>query len=196
MELLHIWPEAITEQNGLLTVGFVLEDAQGKRKPGWYRLPARLRAAITESCDPFVVASLFIAMQTPATLRVHGPVSASLLRNLEEFQAIWHTWKPEKYLPVEIQAESEPEAARPDGSPAVMAFSGGLDSSFTAWRHHTGQAGRLTEDLQAGVVLHGFDIPINREDAFEVGLRALAPHAGQPGDGFHPDGYQPARLGR
>ena len=49
-----------------------------------------------------------------------------------------------------------------------MAFSGGLDSSFTAWRHYTRQAGRQTEDVQAGVVLHGFDIPINREDAFEV----------------------------
>ena len=99
---------------------------------------------------------------------VHGAVSPSLLKNLEEFQAIWHTWLPERYQPVEILAESEQEAGRAAGSPAIMAFSGGLDSSFTAWRHRTGQAGRQTQDLQAGVILHGFDIPINRQDAFDV----------------------------
>jgi hypothetical protein len=168
MDLLQIWPEEIAEQEGLVTTGFVLEDARGRRRRGWYRLPSRLREAITESCDPFVLASLFIAMQTPAVLQVHGAVSPSLLKNLEEFQAIWHTWFPKKYQPVEIMAESEQEAGRAGGSPAVMAFSGGLDSSFTAWRHRTGLAGRQTEDLQAGVLLHGFDIPLKNEKAFEV----------------------------
>ena len=124
--------------------------------------------AITESCDPFVLAALFTAMQTPADLQVHGAVSPSLLKNLEEFQAIWHAWLPDRYQPVEILAESEQEAGPAAGSAAIMTFSGGVDSSFTAWRHRTGQAGRQTQDLQAGLILHGFDIPINREDAFDV----------------------------
>jgi hypothetical protein len=168
MDRLQIWPEGITEQDGMLTTGFVLEDARGTRTRGWYRLLAGHHAAITDSCDPFVLASLFIAMGTPANLQVHGAVSPSLLKNLEEFQAIWHTWMPERYQPVEILAESEQEPVLPAGSPAILAFSGGLDSSFTAWRHRTGQAGRQTQDLRAGVILHGFDIPINRQDAFDV----------------------------
>jgi len=174
MEQLQIWPEGINKQDGLATLGFALEDAQGTRTRGWYQVPDGLGAAFTESCDPFVIAALFIAMQTPATLRVHGAVSASLLKNLEEFQAIWHTWKPVRYQPVEILAESEQEgdaaAKQANGSAAVMAFSGGLDSSFTALRHRTGLAGRQTEDLQAGVLLHGFDIPLKNEAAFAVAL--------------------------
>ena len=167
MEKLHIWPEGTTEQEGLLTTGFMLEDAQGTRTRGWYRLPAGLRQAITESCDPFVLAALFIAMQTPADLQVHGTVSPSLIRNLEEFQAIWHAWLPDRYQPVEILAESEQEIRPADGSPAIMTFSGGVDSSFTAWRHRTGHAGRQTQDLQAGLILHGFDIPLKSEKAFD-----------------------------
>jgi len=167
MDHLQIWPEGTTEQEGLLTTGFVLEDARGTRTRAWYRLPAGLREAITESCDPFVLAALFTAMQTPADLQVHGTVSPSLLRNLEEFQAIWHTWLPDRYQLVEILAESEQEAEPAAGSPAIMTFSGGVDSSFTAWRHRTGQAGRQTQDLQAGVILHGFDIPLKSEKAFD-----------------------------
>ncbi len=105
-------------------------------------------------------------MQTSADLLVRGPVSPSLLRNLEEYQAIWHAWLPDRYQPVEIRAEIEQEASRAPASVAIMAFSGGLDSSFTAWRHRTGHAGRQKEDLQAGVILHGFDIPIKSEKAF------------------------------
>jgi hypothetical protein len=168
MAQLQIWPEGITEQDGLVTASFVLEDALGAQTRGWYRLPARLRGAITESCDPFVLAALFTAMQTPASLLVHGAVSPSLLKNLEEYQAMWHVWRPERYQTVEILADSEQESGCSAGSPAILAFSGGLDSSFTAWRHRTGRADRQTEPLQAGLILHGFDLPIHREDAFEV----------------------------
>jgi len=167
MSQIDLWPEQPTILADQFQTGFVLENASKERRRGWYRLPVEHQGAITESCDPFVLASLFAAMQTPADLRVHGSVSPSLLKNLEEYQAIWHAWLPDRYQPVEIRAESEQEAGRAAGSAAVMTFSGGLDSSFTAWRHRTEQAGRQTEDLQAGVILHGFDIPIKNEKAFE-----------------------------
>jgi hypothetical protein len=167
MDQLQIWPEGISEQEGLVTTGFTLEDAHGTRTRGWYRLPAEHCGAITESCDPFVLAAVFIAMGTPADLQVHGAVSPSLLKNLEEFQAIWHSWMPDRYQPVEIRAETEQETGPATGSAAVMTFSGGVDSSFTAWRHCTGHAGRQTQDLQAGVILHGFDIPIKSIEAFD-----------------------------
>jgi hypothetical protein len=167
MTRIDLWPEQPAIQAGQIEIGFTLEHAQGTRTRGWYRLPSEHRAAITESCDPFVLAALFTAMGTPADLQVHGAVSPSLLRNLEEFQAIWHAWFPDRYQPVEILAETEQEAGRAAGSAAVMTFSGGLDSAFTAWRHRTGQAGRQTENLQAGVILHGFDLPLKSEKAFD-----------------------------
>jgi hypothetical protein len=168
MSQINLWPEQPTIQADQIETSFVLEDSSGERQRCWYRLPAGCHGAITESCDPFVLASLFTAMHTPADLRVHGAVSPSLLRNLEEYQAIWHAWLPGHYQPVDIQAETEQEAGRAAGSVAIMTFSGGLDSSFTAWRHRTRQAGRQKEDLQAGLILHGFDIPIKSEKAFDV----------------------------
>lgn len=167
MNQLQLWPEGFVEQDGLVTTGFVLEDALGTRTRYWYQLPAEYCGAISENCDSFVLATLFTAMHAPADLQVHGAVSPSLLRNLEEYQAVWHAWLADRYQPVEIRAESEQEAGRTAGRAAIMTFSGGLDSSFTAWRHRTGQAGRQTEDLQAGLVLRGFDIPVKSEKAFE-----------------------------
>lgn len=167
MNQLQLWPEGFVEQDGLVTTGFVLEDALGTRTRYWYQLPAEYCGAISENCDSFVLATLFTAMHTPADLQVHGTVSHSLLSNLEEYQAIWHAWLPERYQPVDIQVESEQESERAPGSAAVMTFSGGLDSSFTAWRHRTGHAGRQAEDLQAGLILHGFDIPIKSDKAFD-----------------------------
>jgi hypothetical protein len=168
MSTLHLWPEQPTLQAGQIETGFVLENVSKERQRCWYRLPAGLQGAISESCDPFVLASLFTAMGLPAALYVHGAVSPSLLYNLEEFQAIWHAWLPDRYQPVDIRADSEQEAPRAAGSAAIMAFSGGLDSSFTAWRHRTAQAGRQTEDLQAGMIVHGFDIPLKHKEAFGV----------------------------
>jgi hypothetical protein len=168
MTHIDLWPEEPTLQADQIEAGFVLEDALGTHTRCWYRLPAEQRQAITDHCDPFVLAALFTAMHTPADLKVHGAVSPSLLKNLEEYQAIWHAWLPDRYQPVEILAESEQEAGRAIGSAAVMTFSGGVDSSFTAWRHRTGQAGRLTEDLQAGLILRGFDLPVKSAKAFDV----------------------------
>lgn len=47
-----------------------------------------------------------------------------------------------------------------------MAFSGGVDSAFTAWRHQAGRAGRLNQPLQAGMMVHGFDIPLEQSNDF------------------------------
>jgi hypothetical protein len=99
---------------------------------------------------------------------VHGEVSPSLLRNLEEFQAAWICWCPQKYQKIEIQAEVERE--QPITIPeekAIAAFSGGVDSCFTVFRHKNGHYGRLTRNLQAGLMVHGFDIPLAQKQVFE-----------------------------
>jgi len=170
MNTLHIWPESIIEKDDQATAAFVLEDARGNRKRLWYRLPFEHRLAITENCDPYVLATVFYAMHLPANVSVHGTVSPSLLSNLEEFQATWHSWAPQDYQVVGMQADIEQESEPAVGEATVMPFSGGVDSAFTAWRQRTGRAGRQKEDLQAGLVLHGFDIPLKSQQAFEHAL--------------------------
>ncbi len=169
-EVLHIWPAETAIEDGWVTAGFELE-APGKTPERiWYKLPLEYRAALTQSCDPFVIAVIFKAMKAKADLHVHGIVSPSLLDNLEEYQIIWNKWMPEEYTPVVIRADEERDLPVPPGSASVMAFSGGLNSCVTAYRHRKGLAGRGNLDLHAGLMLLGFDIPLRSQAAFDRAL--------------------------
>ena len=125
-----------------------------------------MQPALTDSCDPFVLPAVFLAMQRKANLVVHGQVSPSLLKNLAEFQTAWASWRPGVYTPVEISADEERECQLGPERGVLAAFSGGMDSTFTVWRHHNGLAGRQSLKIQAGLMLHGFDIPLNQPEAF------------------------------
>ena len=164
----HLWVENIIEADGETTASVTIEGHKHKRHILWYRLPTKYSAMLTKSSDPFVLGTLFTAMNRSTALHVHGEVSPSLLQNLEDFQEVWRCWLPERYTKIDIVADVEreqPKASNPDG--AIVAFSGGVDSCFTVWRHHTGSCGRLRRNLQAGVMVHGFDIPLKENDTFE-----------------------------
>lgn len=133
----------------------------------WYRLSAGQLPGAPESMDPFVIGTVFLAMSRGMDLRVHGKVSPSLLRHLEEFQAVWHRWEPARYRPVAIEADVEAEDSRTGNDAAAMMFSGGLDSCFTAWRHVRLGCGRRRQKLKAAVMAHGFDIPLDPPEVFE-----------------------------
>ncbi len=163
---LHVCPAK--EDNGWITVSAVLEEAGGGKEVLWYRLPAGHGGLLTDQCDPFVVGILFVAMRDGRTLRVRGPVSPSLLGNLEEFQYAWAAWYPGLYHRVEILADGKVEAAAAAGErPAVVAFSGGVDSCFTAYRHVRGVGTRFTRKLKAAVMVHGLDIPLEEPEMFK-----------------------------
>jgi hypothetical protein len=134
--------------------------------------------------DSVAIALVHRAMAERRDLVLHGPVSRRLLENLEEFQMAWASWKPEAYRPVEIRAERE-EADQPAelGQPAIAAFSGGVDASFTVWRHHKGAPGRYHRRLGAAVLVQGFDIPLGAQGMFAVacdGARAMLDELGVP----------------
>jgi hypothetical protein len=167
----HLWPEEIVEEGDLLTLSMTIELADGTRTRLWYRLPAQYRDLLTSSCDPFVIATTFLSMSQGTEVLVHGQVSPSLLQNLEEFQAIWSSWRPQEYKMVKISADREKEQPAAGGKErAISTFSGGVDSCFTAFRHQTGRCGRQKRNLQAGLMVHGFDIPL-RDNAFEGAMQ-------------------------
>jgi hypothetical protein len=134
----------------------------------WYAFPLQYHSWLTPNADPFVIAFLFPMMRSGWPVRIRGRVSPSLLRNLDEYMAIWAMWRPDQYRRVDLTADEETELPpQPDQGLAIMAFSGGLDSSCTAWRHCGELAGRRTRNLQAGVFVHGFDIPLSDPSAYE-----------------------------
>lgn len=168
----HLWPEAPVRSGDTVTAGVLVEGPQHDRSRVWYRIPGRFGDLITERGDPYVLVMLFTAMRIPTDLHVHGEVSPSLLRNLDEFQSAWVCWRPERYTKVEITADTErehPGAGATDS--AVTLFSGGVDSSFTAYRYRKGLCGRQNLDLRAGLMIHGFDIPLERKEVFSRAAR-------------------------
>lgn len=134
----------------------------------WFRVPAETESFLAGDMDPFVVAAVLLAMRTGATLRVHGAVTAGLLSNLEEFQNAWSLWLEHDLRKVVIEPDEvlKDPVERRDG-PALLAFSGGVDSCYTAYRHGRSLAGARTQALAAGVIVHGFDIPLNSKALFE-----------------------------
>jgi hypothetical protein len=163
----RLWREEVTEEGGWTRTGVVIESPWEPRQTLWYRVQLPESWTLSQSSDAFVLVPLYKAMRGRGPLQVEGEVSPSLLANLEEFQAVMACWHRGRFRHVEIVPESEREQ-EPGQEGALFAFSGGVDSCFTAFRHATGRAGRRTRTLRAGVMTHGFDIPIEEKRAFHA----------------------------
>jgi len=111
--------------------------------------------------DSFLIAALLKAMEDGATLKVHGPVSSSLLDNLEEFQVIFNLWFPEKYTRIDIKTDSEVEEEKIDDR-VILSFSGGVDGAFCALNHvlRRGPIKRKLFDIGSVLYVEGFDVNI------------------------------------
>jgi len=135
-----------------------------------FQTPRKVAAKyeITKRADPFVLAFCFRLMADGLPVKINGPVSTVLLRNIEQFMQIWQAWRPEKYRAVHIEAEEEINDITTDiGQPALLCFSGGVDSCYSAWRHHHGLAGRSNLPVNAGIFVHGADIRLNQKEIYK-----------------------------
>jgi len=150
-------------QGDMMILRAELEYASGETRDLWYRFSASLKDRCTSSADPFVTAAVIHAMRLGEPVMVEGTVSPSLLWNLDRYMAAWNQWKPDLYKRVEIRAREEKESPAPATDGVIMGFSGGIDSSFSAWQHAKKLAGRQQLPLTAGVFVLGFDIPLGSE---------------------------------
>lgn len=147
------------EQRRSCLIKEITASGEANTKELWFTYPTDLPMPVDEDCDSYLLATLLPAMQMKADIIVHGNVSRELLANLTELQHIWHKWLPEEFFLVDIKVDSIREnETRSEG--AITAFSGGADAQFTAYRHAKGIAGYSTQDIKAGVFVHGFDIPL------------------------------------
>jgi len=145
----------------------------------WYRVPADWDGSVSDAADAVVVGALFYLMRLGQDVRVHGEVSSSLLSGIDEFQAAWSIWRPWKYRRIGLSADREVETETGRSrAQAISAFSGGVDSSFTAYRHARSVAVRRSMPLRASVMVQGFDIPLGEREVFD---RAHAKAAKQIG---------------
>jgi hypothetical protein len=142
----------------------VLERANGAVQELWFR---RSDGPLDPSvgADPFLLGTLLLWMADGAPVHVHGPVSRRLLAGLDEWQAAWSLWRPDRYKRVAVTVDEVVDTV-PASATAVTAFSGGVDAGYTVRRHLTGDAGWQTVDLRAAMLVHGFDVPLSQPEIF------------------------------
>jgi hypothetical protein len=123
--------------------------------------------------DFAVVAALITAMREGRAMHVDGPVTGDLLRNLEEFQEAWAMWRS-VYRRVPITADQILPTPQSSSRRGVFAFSGGVDGTFALLRHHSGRAGLRTARPVCAMMVHGFDVPLDQQQAFDRAHRDVA----------------------
>ncbi len=166
MSIFHIWPEEPRRKDGSLEVAAVIEAPGCERKRLWYSMPESRATDLSGNSDLFAVGAIFLMMQSGVEVMVHGKVSPSLLRNLTEYQAVWVEWMPalkSVVIRADQEQESTPSESRED---AILAFSGGVDSCFTAYRNVRENAPRILHQPTAAIMVHGFDIPLDEPETF------------------------------
>jgi hypothetical protein len=139
----------------------------------FYHVSGDLLPPPLEVYDFAVVAGVFLAMREGRPVHVEGPVTAELLRNLEEFQEAWAMWRP-KHRPVRITADQIVPAHQPQTRRGVFAFSGGVDGTFALLRHHGGDAGLRTARPVCAMLVQGFDLPLDNQPAFDRAHAAIS----------------------
>lgn len=121
--------------------------------------------------DFAVCAFLHRAMRLGRDLHIAAPVSRRMLENAEQYAAIWSCWRP-YYHKMKVTADEEMDCPKASREGAVVAFSGGVDATFTVMRHQEKSAGRASCDLRTAILIHGFDIPLVDDKAFKIALSA------------------------
>jgi len=152
---LTIRPQDVRRVEGFTRLSARVESPLRTPEILYYDIESAHLADGPELADPFVLGLLFPAMHAGLPLRAEGPVSRSLLANLEYLMGIWELWRPGYYRPVELWAAQEVESAAADSDTAVALFSGGLDSAFSVLRHQRQMVGRRNRSIKTGVFVHG-----------------------------------------
>jgi hypothetical protein len=133
-----------------------------------YRFPVTCTDSLSSRADPFLVSLLPLAMSLGENLHVHGAVSPRLLSGLGELQEHLHGWHPTRFKRVTLNAECiEPPFLPNSPRGKLLGFSGGLDSFFTLWcATQSGPDHPLHIPLTHAFFVHGFDIPLENQDAY------------------------------
>lgn len=143
----------------------------GKLPNLFYEMNPRAGAPAPEFDDGdfALIAMLPIAMHEGLDLQAEFEVDSLLLDGLDHYQDVWHAWRPDIFRrKIAIRTAGEYTRLSTNRPPsAVVAFSSGLDSTFTLTRHAKMEAGRAIRNVQTAVMVHGFDMPLDATAGFQ-----------------------------
>ena len=185
----HVWPDPPRRTGDVLEVAaelhwpFALSRLRKPRRQRvWIRVPAEYEVSEVAVGDAFLLGTVFGGMRLSGGIRLHARATAGLVENLHALQALWVTRHPDKYRPAPIECDAVEKGA-PRTGPSVLAYSGGLDSSYSLHRHTSPDRPADGPVVGAAVMLHGADIPWQETAAFEeafAGSRRMTQSRGVP----------------
>ncbi|NES42742.1 hypothetical protein [Moorena sp. SIO2C4] len=140
-------------------------DVQVDQTELWFQFDKSIVPPEDNDCDSYLLAVIMDAMKEERDVIVKGEVSKQLLSNLVEYQVAWYKWLPDLYSYINISAESIRDNSTPV-SGAICAFSGGVDATFSVWRHSQAKFSHRSQDIKLCSIVHGFDIPLREETSF------------------------------
>lgn len=163
MSVGHLYLDESRAEQGRREARLLFPD--GRQASLWFETPNR-RLSGESGADAFLVGSLVSWMQLGCDVHVHGSVSRTLLANLGEWQSAWARWRPQSLRPVSIEVDTVREEVIHRAQTGILAFSGGIDATYTLLRHVNGMAGWQAVPIAAAVLVQGFDIPLEDSSAF------------------------------
>lgn len=154
--------------DGKVRTNTVLVDGKPE---SWWKISPGLAIAPPVTSNFAAVAMLPFAMRNGSDLHVAGQLDSVLWDNLEDLVEAWSMWRPDLYRRIRISADDvSSHEADPDLGAALM-FSGGVDATFALAAHQTGLLGHRSSKIRYGLLVHGFDIPLERRDWFHNAYR-------------------------
>lgn len=131
----------------------------------WFKFPLSCSDHVSDHLNGFAAALLPLAMTLGESLHMEGVLSPHLLRGMEEYQRIQSAWKPTSFKPVGIVPDRLRSALiGPSGSGVASAFSGGVDSFYTLWRHLPENEPIRNYRISHCLMINGFDADSDVED--------------------------------
>ena len=154
-------PDIVADSESVTLQACVRLENRADRFPErlWFRYPREWESLLSQRLEPFITSLSSVASVLREPIQVDAAISERLHAGLEEYWTIFHRWFPERFFPVEVQ----PEGYAADPVPAAAcgtAFSGGVDSFFSLFRHHGTRELRPTYRVRYALFVHGFDIPL------------------------------------
>jgi hypothetical protein len=130
----------------------------------WFDVPRAHAVDLSTSANPWVACLLPLVAHTGETLRIGLPVDRALLANADRIMRIWRAWYP-ALAGGSIQADAA-DSASDTSTRAAAFFSGGVDSFFTVLRRRDLAPPSERAPIDDLITVWGFDIPLERADAF------------------------------
>lgn len=133
----------------------------------WFAFPKDYESYLSLRSDPFAVALLQTSQYLGETLQIRGELSERLAYGLEQYGFVFHRCNPKWFnrpsLEFDRLVQPKPTADRL----VVTAFSGGVDSFYTLFRHLPSFQPLPSYQIQAGLLIHGMDIRFYEADKYE-----------------------------